>query len=54
MTQINKEWHLKNKMPNNPTLDQRIAWHVDHARNCQCRKPEVKILEEITKRGIKI
>jgi hypothetical protein len=54
MNKINKEWHDKNHMPKNPTLDQRIFWHVEHARNCQCRKLEGKILEEINKRGIKI
>lgn len=54
MSKINKPWHLKNRMPKNPSLDQRVTWHVDHARNCQCRKLEGKILEEITKRGIKI
>lgn len=47
---INAEWHLANKMPKNPTLDQRIEWHMKHVENCQCRKPEGKILEEIKKR----
>jgi len=51
---INKEWHLANKMPKNPTLDQRVKWHVEHARSCQCRKLKGKILEEIKKRGIRI
>lgn len=54
MNRINKEWHLANKMPKNPTLDQRVQWHVEHAQNCKCRKLEGKILEEIQKRGIKI
>lgn len=51
---INKEWHLANKMPKNPTLDQRVAWHVAHARNCQCRPLDGKMLAEIKKRGLKI
>ena len=51
---INKEWHLSNKMPKNPTLDQRIQWHLEHAQNCQCRPLDGKILEEIKKRGIKV
>ena len=54
MNKINKEWHEKNRMPKNPTLDQRVTWHVDHTRNCQCRKLEGKMLEEINKRGIKV
>jgi hypothetical protein len=54
MSQLNAEWHKKNKMPKNPTLDERIAWHVAHARNCSCRPLGGKILEEIKKRGIEI
>jgi len=35
---LNRDWHLKNKMPENPTLEQRIEWHRGHAKNCDCRK----------------
>jgi hypothetical protein len=52
MMKLNAAWHGKNKMPKNPTLDQRIAWHVDHAKNCSCRPLGGKILEEIKKRGL--
>jgi hypothetical protein len=51
---INAKWHLTNKMPKNPTLEQRIEWHVEHAENCGCRPLHGKILEEIKKRGIKV
>jgi hypothetical protein len=51
---INKEWHLANRMPKNPTLDQRIQWHVEHARHSKCRPLNGKMLEEIKKRSIKI
>lgn len=51
---INREWHLANKMPKNPSLDQRIEWHIEHSKNCQCRPLDGKILEEIKKRGLKI
>jgi hypothetical protein len=50
---INKEWHLKNRMPKNPTIEQRIKWHLAHAKNCGCRKIEGKLAEEMKKRGIK-
>lgn len=49
---INKEWHLKNKMPKNPTLDQRIEWHLEHSQHCNCREmPESikKMLKERSK-----
>ena len=44
---INKEWHLKNKMPKNPTPKQRMEWHVEHCENCKCREPTGKLKEQI-------
>lgn len=44
---INKEWHLKNKMPKNPTQSQRMKWHIEHNKNCECRKPTEKLKKEI-------
>jgi hypothetical protein len=44
---INAEWHRKNKMPKNPTDEQRLNWHVDHMANCNCRTPSPKLLAEI-------
>jgi hypothetical protein len=38
MGKINKEWHLANKMPKNPTEEERLAWHIAHAQNCACRE----------------
>jgi len=49
---INATWHLANKMPKNPTIDQKIKWHLSHAKNCSCRPLGGKILEEIKKREI--
>lgn len=45
---INKEWHLKNIMPKNATLAQKIKWHEGHAKNCSCRdsKPHILKLKE--------
>jgi hypothetical protein len=47
---INAAWHRKNPMPKNPTLDQRIQWHISHAKNCGCREIPKKIKMEIEKR----
>ena len=52
-TKINKEWHEQNRMPKNATIEQRIEWHLEHSKNCSCRKIEGKIAEEMIKRGIK-
>jgi hypothetical protein len=54
MSKLNVDWHMAHKMPKNPSLDERVTWHVDHARNCQCRSLGGKILEEIKKRGINV
>lgn len=47
---INKEWHLKNRMPKNPTLEQRIEWHLNHAKNCSCRPIPEKLKAQIKAR----
>jgi hypothetical protein len=47
---LNKEWHLQHPMPKNPTLDERIAWHIAHAKHCMCREMPDKIKEEIKKK----
>ena len=55
ISKLNKEWHLANKMPKSATVEQRITWHIEHLKNCQCRTdvPE-KLQEEMKKRGVKI
>jgi hypothetical protein len=50
---VNKDWHKKNKMPKNPTMDQRIDWHLDHQKKCSCRAIPDKLLEEIKRRKIR-
>ena len=42
---INAEWHRARPMPKNPTLEQRLEWHHEHALNCACRKPPPKLAE---------
>lgn len=43
---MNKMWHEKNKLPRNAILDQRIKWHIEHQKNCNCR-PIPKSLEKL-------
>jgi hypothetical protein len=54
MGRINAAWHKANPMPKNPTLDQRIAWHVAHTAACGCRELTPKLREEFKRRGLKI
>jgi hypothetical protein len=51
---INKEWHLKNRMPKNATVDERIKWHLAHSKNCSCRPIPSKLLEKMKSNKIKI
>jgi hypothetical protein len=49
---LNPEWHKLHRMPKNPTLDQRVEWHVAHMAHCACRKPTGRVREELIKRGV--
>jgi len=51
MNTINKEWHVKNKMPQNPTIKERILWHTGHAKHCSCRdsKPHLLKLKKVAR-----
>ena len=44
---INKQWHEKNKMPKNPTDEERIKWHTEHAKQCGCRPIPGSLLSKI-------
>lgn len=54
MGRINAAWHRAHRMPKNPTLDQRVEWHVAHARACGCRPIDDTMLAELRRRGIKV
>jgi len=49
---LNEIWHRENPMPNKPTLDQRIKWHLEHKHECGCREIPPRLREEIKKRGL--
>lgn len=34
---LNAEWHNANPMPKNPTMQERVQWHKEHAKECGCR-----------------
>ncbi len=43
---INADWHKKNRMPRNATVEQRIKWHAEHNKHCGCRPGFPKKLAE--------
>lgn len=51
---INKEWHLAHPMPKNASIEQKIAWHLEHVKNCHCREIPEKLMGEMKKLGINI
>ncbi len=49
---INAAWHSKNKMKMPTTLADRVKWHEEHLKHCQCRKDvPPTILVEFRKQG---
>ena len=50
ISKLNKEWHLVHPMPKNATMEERIAWHLEHSKHCACRTIPEKIKAEIQKR----
>ncbi|MHB8143992.1 MAG: hypothetical protein ACYDGX_10175 [Thermoleophilia bacterium] len=47
MGKINKEWHLANKMPKNPTREERMLWHREHLKHCGCHPLTPKLQKEL-------
>jgi hypothetical protein len=52
-SKLNAAWHKENRMPKNPTFEQRMEWHLLHQKNCSCRPIPKKLAEEMEKRGLK-
>jgi hypothetical protein len=51
---LNATWHRSHPMPEHPTLDQRIEWHLEHAQVCGCREIPAKLITEIQRRKLSI
>ena len=52
MAKLNAVWHDTHRMPRNPTMEQRVRWHVGHAKACGCRDIPKSILAELQRRGV--
>jgi hypothetical protein len=49
---MNARWHKNHAMPKNPSLEQRLRWHVAHARACSCREIPRSVATELRRRGL--
>lgn len=47
---MNGNWHRGHAIPANATMDQRIAWHLEHALRCACREIPEPLRREIAAR----
>jgi hypothetical protein len=48
---MNAAWHREHVLGRKATLDERIAWHLEHRRVCACRPPPASLavyLEPVT------
>lgn len=50
-TGANAAWHKRHPMPRNPTVEQRIAWHLEHQKQCACRPVPPKLQEQMESRA---
>jgi hypothetical protein len=46
---INVTWHRSHPLPPNPTIDERIEWHLDHAKQCGCRPFPPRLIAAMTR-----
>jgi hypothetical protein len=49
-TTQNADWHARHKLPPNPALEQRLKWHIEHARRCPCSLDDDDIRGELMNR----
>ena len=51
-SKLNAAWHRANRMPARAALEQRVEWHLAHAKACGCRDLPAGIVRELERRGI--
>jgi hypothetical protein len=50
---MNRAWHEKNKMPEKATLEERVRWHTEHAKQCTCRPIPTKLSDKMKELKLK-
>ena len=48
---INAVWHARHRMPPRASQQQRMAWHLEHAKKCACRPIPQKLRARIRRLG---
>jgi hypothetical protein len=49
---VNVDWHRDHVLGQGAPLDERVTWHLEHARACACRPIPARIATEIQARGL--
>ena len=47
---MNAAWHRTHVLGSRAPMDARIAWHLEHARECACRPIPASVLAAIADR----
>lgn len=48
---LNAEWHRAHVLGSGAPMDRRIAWHIEHARECGCRPIPTSVQRAIDERS---
>jgi hypothetical protein len=52
MPALNAEWHREHVLGSTAPMDDRVAWHLEHARECGCRDIPASVVAELERRGL--
>jgi hypothetical protein len=48
---MNRQWHQAHVLGQHARLEERLAWHEEHARLCHCRDMPESIARELAARA---
>jgi len=51
---MNRIWHDEHRLKPSATLDERVEWHLEHAKLCGCRDMPDSIKQILTERGVEL
>ncbi|MGO9558748.1 MAG: hypothetical protein ACLPQS_17450 [Acidimicrobiales bacterium] len=51
-SELNRQWHAEHRLGSGASLDDRVRWHLEHAKVCGCRPIPDLVLAEIHRRGL--
>jgi hypothetical protein len=49
---LNRSWHEQHRLGTKASLDDRVQWHIEHAKVCGCRPIPPPVREEMERRGL--